>query len=154
MGDRYYVTGYYCSIKSKDGTQSPYYSLTDQDASELGSGLRKGFVVFHGAPYRITCWTEESSHYTYEDTKDQEVYYDLESISFEEYNREVGDLKKSYLGETDIVVKELVNKIGEHSFSNRKDLHSLRRQLIGPIRPPLSPSNKRNFLLRLLILGQ
>lgn len=79
--DRYYVTGYYYSIVSKDGTKSPYSSLSEEYACELESaGYWKGFVVFHGVPYRITRWTTESSHYVYEDTLEQEVYYDLEEI--------------------------------------------------------------------------
>jgi len=125
MGDRYHVTGSYYSIESKDGTKSPYYCLSEMDARELDSSLGKGFVVFKGAPYRITCWTSESSHYVEEDMRDMEVYYDLVSITPEEYSQEVGDFKELYLEETDIVIKEHVKQIAENSFSNRKELRSI-----------------------------
>ena len=142
MCDRYYVTGYYCSIKSKDGTKSPYYSLTEKDACELDSGFWKGFVVFHGVPYRITRWTMESSHYTYEDTKDQEVYYDLEEIEPEQDDMDFSDnlLRRNYdIGDVGIVgvhleplvktendrceYQELAKPIGSQEATKSEDKH-------------------------------
>lgn len=87
MGDRYHVNGSYYRTVSEDGTKSVFFPLSEHDALSFGSSLDKGVVVFMEAPYRITCWTSESDHYTYEDTLDLTVFYDLERITWKEYNK-------------------------------------------------------------------
>ena len=84
--DRYYETCYY-RIVPEDGAQEPYCSLDRDEEWNFSSSLEKGAVVFKGSPYRLTCRASESEHYTYEDTLDLDVFYDLKKITWKEYNR-------------------------------------------------------------------
>ena len=84
--DRYYETCYY-RIVQEEGPQEPYCSLDRDEEGNFNSSLEKGAVIFNGSPYRLTCRASESEHYTYEDTLDLDVFYDLEKITWKEYNR-------------------------------------------------------------------